>query len=49
MREGKSQIDPNVAREMELARLVKDARAQSVSPDEIQALIEASDRRLETA
>jgi hypothetical protein len=39
MREGKSQIDPNVAREMELARLVKDARARGDSYDKVQALI----------
>jgi hypothetical protein len=49
MRQNESQIDPEVAQEVELANLVKDARAQSVSPNEIQALIEASDRRLETA
>ncbi|MEQ1906930.1 MAG: hypothetical protein ABL888_22290 [Pirellulaceae bacterium] len=46
MREGKSQIDPEVAREMELAHLVKDARARGDSPAEVQALIEAFDRRV---
>ncbi|MEQ1905455.1 MAG: hypothetical protein ABL888_14800 [Pirellulaceae bacterium] len=46
MRENKSQIDPNVAREMKLANLVKDARARGVSREEVQALIESFDRRL---
>jgi hypothetical protein len=43
MRENISQIDPNVAREMELTNLVKDARALGDSPEEVQALIEAFD------
>jgi hypothetical protein len=49
MREGKAQIDPKVSHELKIAAMVKDARARGVSPEEVQALIEAFDRRLETA
>ncbi|MEQ1906674.1 MAG: hypothetical protein ABL888_20985, partial [Pirellulaceae bacterium] len=40
MREGKAQIDLKFAREMELAKLVKDARARGYTEEQIQALID---------
>lgn len=42
-------MDPHVAREMELAHLVKETRARGASLGEVQAIIEAHDLSLEVA
>jgi hypothetical protein len=40
MREGKAQIDPAVKRELQIAAIVKEARAMGATEEEIQALID---------
>jgi hypothetical protein len=46
MREGKAQIDPGVKRELQIAAMVKDARARGYNEEQIQALIDGGSRSL---
>ncbi len=46
MREGKSQIDPAVKRELQIAAMVKDARTRGYTEQQVQALIDGGSASL---
>jgi hypothetical protein len=49
MREGKSQIDPNVKRELKIAAMVKDAWTRGYTEEQVQALIDSCSTSLPPA